>query len=95
MLGRELLSGGVPTAAPGSSKTSSKGEGLPLLAFQSCRRLLSLLCEDELFWPGDAALSSSGAVMAEASDPEAALSALQVSCHIISAVHASSQPRQL
>ncbi len=77
LLGREPLSGGVPDAPVGSSKMSSKGKGLPPLAFQACRKLLSLLCEDELFWPGEAALPSSGAVvMAEASDPDAALSVL-------------------
>ena len=76
LLGREL-SGGVPAAPVGSSKMSSKGRGLLPPAFQACRKLLSLLYEDELFWPGEAALpSSSAVVIAEASDPDAALSDL-------------------
>lgn len=77
LLGRELLSGGVPVRPPGLSKMSLRGLGLLSLAFQGCAELLALLWEDKAFLPGKAVLLSSCAVIAETSDPEAALSGLQ------------------
>ena len=81
LLGRELLSGGVPARPAGLSKMSSKGSELLPLAFQGCWKALSLLGEDELLCPGEAELPSPRAVMADASDPEAALSDLQAARH--------------
>ena len=43
LLGRELLSGGVPARPAGLSKMSSKGSELLPLAFQGCWKVLSLL----------------------------------------------------
>ena len=78
LLGRELLSRGVPARPSGLSRMSSKGAWLLLpLGLPTRRKLLFLLCEEALFCPGDAALPSAGAVNAEASDVEAVLSALQ------------------
>ena len=78
LLGRELMSRGVPARPPGLSKMSSKGAWLLLpLGLPACRKLLFLLCEEALFCPGDAALPSAGAVNAEASDIDAVLAALQ------------------
>ena len=56
---------------------SSKGSELLPLAFQVCRKVLSLLWENELLCSGEAELLSLRAVMADASDPEAALSDLK------------------
>ena len=79
LLGRELLSGGVPVRPPGLSKMSPRGSGLLSLAFQGCAEPLVLRWEDEAFLLGGGVLPSSCAVIAEISDPEAALFALQAS----------------